>query len=102
MSEMEEITMTRGYFCIVNGKKVEKAVYLNSDAYISYYGFEILTAIIDNKIKEWTRKTEEYTSQFGTPVSAFPLIGFERIPMSKWINMISMNMVISIIQKQGC
>lgn len=83
MSEMEKITMTRGYFCIVNGKKVEKAVYLNSDAYISYYGFKILTAIIDNKIKEWTRETEEYTSQFGTPVSAFSLDWIRKNPNVK-------------------
>ena len=65
--------MPSGSFCIVNGKKVEKAVYLNSDAYLSGNGFEILKSIIDSKLKEWIRKTEEYTSQFGTPVSAFSL-----------------------------
>ena len=65
--------MPSGYFCIVNGKKVEKAVYLNSDAYLSGNGFEILKSIIDSKLKEWIRETEEYTSQFGTPVSAFSL-----------------------------
>mgnify|MGYP001025779280 CR=1 FL=1 len=65
--------MPSGYFCIVNEKKVEKAVYLNNDADISCYGFEILKAIIDNKLNEWVRKTKGYTPQFGTSVSAFSL-----------------------------
>ena len=65
--------MTSGYFCIVNEKKVEKAVYLNSDAYLSGYGFEILKSIIDSKLKEWIRETEKYTSRFGTPVQTFSL-----------------------------
>ena len=65
--------MPSGYFCIVNEKKVEKAVYLNSDAYLSGYGFEILKSIIDSKLKEWIRETEKYTSRFGTPVQTFSL-----------------------------
>ena len=37
--------MTRGYVCMVSGKKILKVAYLPSDAYISYFGYIILSAI---------------------------------------------------------
>lgn len=37
--------MTRGYACMVSGKKILKVAYLPSDAYVSYYGYIILAAI---------------------------------------------------------
>ena len=45
--------MTRGYVCITEGKNVSKVAYLNSDAYLSWYGKKILDAAHDNKINEW-------------------------------------------------
>ncbi len=49
--------MTRGYVCIITGKKVVNVAYLNSDAYLSWYGLQILKAIdkatVDKGINAW-------------------------------------------------
>lgn len=39
--------MTRGYFVLLEGRKIIDAAYLNSDAYPSYYGVEFLDAILE-------------------------------------------------------
>lgn len=44
---------TRGYACITNGSKIEKVAYLQSDAYLSCYGAEILDAIRYEAVDDW-------------------------------------------------
>ena len=55
--------MTRGYVCITKGSKVLNVAYLNSDAYLSWYGLQILAAIDTENIKEWV---EEQISMYST------------------------------------
>ena len=45
--------MTRGYVCVVEGRKVAKYAYLNSDAYLSGYGLEILQSVTNGTLDEW-------------------------------------------------
>ena len=52
--------MTRGYICLIDGKKVTKYAYLQSDAYLDFYGVEILQAIMDNRIDAWMDKQIAY------------------------------------------
>ena len=59
--------MTRGYVCITKGPKILNVAYLNSDAYLSYYGLQILTAINTKGIKEWVENLrQEQISMYGT------------------------------------
>lgn len=59
--------MTRGYVCITKGSKVLNVAYLDSDAYLSWYGLQILTAIDTEDIKEWVEKQrQEQISMYGT------------------------------------
>ena len=55
--------MTRGYVCTVNGAKIKKVAYLQSDAYLSGYGLEILKAIADNSIDSWMEKQISYNHE---------------------------------------
>lgn len=55
--------MTRGYACITNGPKIEKVAYLQSDAYLSFYGVEILEAIQGNTLEAWFKKQIRYNHE---------------------------------------
>lgn len=48
--------MTRGYVCITKGKEIKKVAYLSSDAYLSYYGVQILGAIMQGTLDGWMDK----------------------------------------------
>lgn len=55
--------MTRGYICLTDGKKVTKYAYLQSDAYLDFYGVKILQAIMENRIDAWMDKQIAYNHE---------------------------------------
>jgi len=50
--------MTRGYVVITKGT-VERVAYLESDAYLSYYGLEILKRAFTLEFPDWVKKLRE-------------------------------------------
>ena len=55
--------MTRGYVAVIRGKEIKKVAYLQSDAYLSYYGEKILKAITNNTIDKWMDKQIAYNHE---------------------------------------
>lgn len=73
--------MTRGYVCVVNGTKIKKVAYLQSDAYLSCYGLKILQAIKDGTIDTWMDKQIAYNHEcYGSsePSPQFSLLWFRK------------------------
>ena len=55
--------MTRGYACVVNGIQLEKVAYLQSDAYLSYYGVQIMEAVMNCTLDAWFEKQIKYNHE---------------------------------------
>lgn len=73
--------MTIGYVCVVNGTKIKKVAYLQSDAYLSCYGLEILQAITNDAINAWMDKQIAYNHEcYGRtePSPRFSLLWIKR------------------------
>ena len=61
--KQEDFIMTRGYVCIVEGTKILKVAYLESDAYLKYYGKNILVSITNGTIDEWMENQIHYNHE---------------------------------------
>ena len=72
--------MTRGYLCIVEKGEVKSVCFLSSDAYLSYYGLEILEAVIRGDIEQYVSDMRKNTASYGK--KGDPCRGF----MIEWIN----------------